>query len=374
MKGYIICFLIAMLFAYFSNQALKKDRNGIGILFLILSLFTVCFFAGVRSIDVGADIKTYVTYLQYKYVNEGVSFFQGMSATKLEILFSLTVYIASFFKNINITLFFIEFVCALPIYLFAYKERKKYAFLYTIFIFLITMYAKSFNLMRQFIAISIIIYSTSFFKRKEYKKTILLYIMAILFHYSSIVCLLIYVLIYITEMEKSKQNRNFLLIALIGCCIIFVVFIDKIMLLLPNKYEMYMNSEYAINSFSISSFTKKLFWLVISLVLLGRSKKDKNEYAENLQVTTLLLIDIVLYFLSVKVTTFGRLGNYFLYIAYFYLIPKISKLFKQKVLSNCIIFIVLVLLWYNMTVVNYEADRAYPYVSNIIEILNDKKY
>lgn len=269
------------------------------------------------------------------------------------------------------TLFFIEFVCALPIYLFAYKERKKFPFIYTIFIFLITMYAKSFNLMRQFIAIALIIYSTSFFRRKEYKKTILLYIMAILFHSSSIVCLIIYVIMYITEMEKNRQNRDLLLFILIVCCVVFVVFIDKIILLLPNKYEAYMNSAYAVNAFSISSFAKKVFWLAISFMLLRQSKKNRSEYPENLQVTILLLIDIILYFLSIKVTTFGRLGNYFLYIAYFYLIPKVSKIFKQKAFINCVISLLLIILWYNMTVTNYEADRTYPYVSNVVEILNE---
>lgn len=85
MKGYIICFSIAMLFAYFANRAFKKDKKGTGILYLILSLFTVCFFAGVRSIEVGADITTYVTYLQYLYVREGVSFVQGMKLTRFRI-------------------------------------------------------------------------------------------------------------------------------------------------------------------------------------------------------------------------------------------------------------------------------------------------
>lgn len=371
MKAYVFCFIISILLVMVADNCFKKNKKTTGIIFLMLSLFTVCYIAGLRNIDVGADVKNYTLTLFKLYSENNYNFFQVTTSTKIEPLFSLLICVSSVFKNINVCLFFIEFACALPIYLFAYKERENYSLAFIIFIFLITMYARSFNLMRQFIAISVIVYSISFFKRKKYIKTLALYIVAILFHYSAVTCALIYFIIYIAEIRENKQNRKILLFLLITFTIIFVVYIDKILVILPNKYSAYLNSEYAINVFSIASFIKKIFWIVISIILLYQSRKDSDKYSNQLQIFLLLLIDIILYFSSMKVGTFGRLGNYFLYVAYFYMIPIIQNAFKQRHFVNCIIIIILCLFWYNMTVISYDVDKTYPYVSDILEVLND---
>lgn len=371
MKAYIICFIISMLFAILASNALKKNNKKIGILFLILSLLTVCLIAAFRSTDVGADVKNYTMNLFRLYSQEGYNFIQVEQRTKIEPLFSLLMCISSVFRNIHVCLFFIELACALPIYLFAYKEKEKYSIPLVIFIFLTTMYARSFNLMRQFIAISIIVYSISFLTRKQYKKTLILYIIAILFHYSSIISILAYFVIYVVNMKGSKQNRSLWIFFILIFIATFSIGIDKILVFLPNKYTGYLNSDYAISTFSFFSLVKKLFWICLSAVVLYGSKKDENEHSNQLAFFVILLIDMLLYFLSMKVGTFGRLGNYFLYIGYFYMIPKINLVFKQRYFINMLIIIALSLFWYNMTVVNYQGDRTYPYVSEIFKILNE---
>ena len=367
MKAYIICFIFSMLFAIIANNAFKKNIKKLGIICLILSLFTVCLIASLRSIEIGTDVRNYPMNLFRLYTEKGYSFLEAEKETKIEPLFSLLMYGSSYFKNINVCLFFIEFACALPIYLLAYKERNNYPCSFLIFIFLLTMYVRSFNLMRQFIAISIIIYSISCFERKEYKKTALLYIVSIFFHYTSVISILIYIILHVTNTEKRKQW----LFIIILFTIIFTLEIDKVLILLPNRYTRYLTSIYAIDSFSFLSFGKKIFWIFFSGILIYETKQDKVEYSKQLAYFMLYLIDIILYFASMKVGTFGRLGTYFLYVAYFYTIPKISKVFKQKLLINIFIIIALCLFWYNMTVIGYETDRTFPYVSDVMELLND---
>jgi hypothetical protein len=359
-----------MYFAILADIEFKKNKKA-GIIFLILSLLVVCFIAGVRNTSIGTDTNGYVANIFNLYSHAKYNFFEVQEKTGIEPLFSMLMLISSFSNDIKVCLFFIELACALPIYLFAYREKKKYSFAFIIFIFLTTMYAKSFNLIRQSIAISIVIYSVSFFKSGQYKQTILLYITAILFHYSAIICCLIYFILYVTNNLENNKSRILLLFIMFVFLVGISIGIDKILMLIPNKYTYYLNSKYAINSISLLSIVKKAFWIFLFIFPVIQNKKNKKNYSNELSYCILLIVDFILYLTSMKVGTFGRIGNYFLYVAYFYMIPNISKVFKQKNLINLIIVVSLCFFWYNMTVQNFESDKLYPYISDEFEILND---
>ena len=372
MKGYILCFIISLLFSYIGERYLKKEKKFIGISMLLLSILTVCALAGLRSSKVGTDVENYALNQFWLYNNEKRSFFYVINTTGIEPLFSLLVLISTIFKDFHFTLFFIELACAMPIYIYAYKNRKEESLTFIIFIFLITMYARSFNLMRQSIAISLIVLSTYYFKIKKYKKTFLIYLISIMFHYSAVICIAIYFIMHILMNYKNEENKNRWMALIIFLALILTVFMDKILELIPTKYSFYIDSQYAVNSLSILSVVKKLFWVVISLSVVFRIKNNKSLRNEQKVYLMFLLLDLIMYFMSLKVSTFGRLGNYFLNISYFGLIPKIKYIFKQKLLANASIIIILVVFWYNMTVINNEADKTYPYASDVLDVLNDE--
>ncbi len=372
MKGYILCFIISLLFSYIGERYLKKEKKFIGISMLLLSILTVCALAGLRSSKVGTDVENYALNQFWLYNNEKRSFFYVINTTGIEPLFSLLVLISTIFKDFHFTLFFIELACAMPIYIYAYKNRKEESLTFIIFIFLITMYARSFNLMRQSIAISLIVLSTYYFKIKKYKKTFLIYLISIMFHYSAVICIAIYFIMHILMNYKNEENKNRWMALIIFLALILTVFMDKILELIPTKYSFYIDSQYAVNSLSILSVVKKLFWVVISLSVVFRIKNNKSLRNEQKVYLMFLLLDLIMYFMSLKVSTFGRLGNYFLNIGYFGMIPKIKYIFKQKLLANASIIIILVVFWYNMTVINNEADKTYPYASDVLDVLNDE--
>lgn len=371
MKGYILCFIISLLFSYIGERCLKKEKKFIGISMLLLSILTICALAGLRSSKVGTDVENYALNQFWLYNNEKRNFLYVIRQTGIEPLFSLLVLVSTIFKDFHFTLFFIEFACAVPIYIYAYKNRNETSLTFIIFIFLMTMYARSFNLMRQSIAISLIILSTYYFKIKKYKKTFLIYLISIMFHYSAVICIAIYFIMHILMNYKNEENKNRWMTLILILALILTVSMDKILELIPTKYSFYMASQYAVNSLSILSVAKKLFWIVISFAVVCRIKNNKNLKNEQNVYLMLLLLDLIMYFMSLKVSTFGRLGNYFLNISYFGLIPKIKYIFKQKLLANALIIIILVVFWYNMTVVNNEADKTYPYVSDVWNFLND---
>ena len=372
MKAYIICFTLTIVITYISERLLKIGKKKLGIFFLTLSLLTMSVFAGLRSRSVGIDVNNYPSSAYALFVENGYSYIQVLNFMNVEPLFILLVRISTIFENFNVTLFFLELACVLPICIYAYKRKNDCSMTLIIFIFLLTMYAKSFNLIRQFIAISIIILSTYYFENKKYAKTAILFIVAVLFHYSAASCLLIYVILYIVCNMKNKKIGNILIFGILVCLIGFSLGIEIIANFLPEKYSTYINSKYNISNFSYASLLKKVFWLAISAVVLYICRKNKDK-AYELQKGYFLLfvIDIIFYLMSLKIGPFGRLGYYFLYVAYFGMIPKLVKVFKQKRVVIVILSIIMIMFWYNMTVVNYQADQVYPYKTDIINFLND---
>ena len=227
MKAYIICFIFAILFIYLSEKNFNKKRKVAGTFFFILSLFVVCLIAGVRDLSVGTDIWYYFYDIFYRFSVKGQSLFFVMSSTSVELGFLLLVYASSIFNNVHISLFFAELAVALPIYLFAYKQRSKYSMCYTIAIFLLTMYCRSLNLMRQSIAIALIIYSIPFFEEKKYKKTAIVFIIACLFHFSAIASVLIYIF---SMLSRKKIKYKYMYYFVLFTTLIVISFgLDKIL-------------------------------------------------------------------------------------------------------------------------------------------------
>lgn len=371
MRGYILCFAISLLFAYIGEKCLKRKKKLVGIIMLIFSLLTVSALAGLRSSNVGTDVENYPLNQYWLYYNEKMNFFSVIRKTGIEPLFSLLVLISTIFENFHFTLFFIELACAIPIYIYAYKIRENNSIVFIIFIFLMTIYVMSFNLMRQSIAISLIILSTYYFKMKEYKKTFFIYIISVLFHYSAVVCIVIYFIMNIVINYKNENNKKNWMFLIFILAIALTLTMDKIIELIPTKYSFYINSQYAFSSFSMLSLLKKFFLIGISLLIIYRIKNNEKLMNEQKMYFILLILDLVTYFMSFKVSTFGRLGNYFLYVGYFGIIPKIKYIFKQKMLTNALVCIVLFTFWYKMFIIDYQVDDCYPYQSDVLEILNN---
>ena len=365
MDGYLICFGITYILAYMAEKLLK-DNKKIGKLFLFLSLFVVCFVAGVRNTNVGKDVGVYVKGL-IKWFNEENIIVNPIVS---EPLFNLLVYITNKIGNINFVLFAIEVCIAGPIYYWAYKNKDRFSISFIILVFLMTMFARSLNLMRQCIAISFLLLSVYFYEKNDKKLCIIFYIIAISFHYTAVIGFLCFVVQNILKNEKSTTKEKIIqFISILIVIILGLLFFENIVKLLPVKYSGYLNSSHANlnNVISFSSLLKKFFWIIIGLIVYFSTTKRDNVL---LLSVIYLLIDLLLFFSSIKIKPAGRLGYYFLYIGYLNFFPIFIKKFKQKKVITFLVTIVLFVLWYHMTVVNFKADATYPYTSTFVKFLN----
>lgn len=374
MKAYIICFTFTILFTYFSECYLKRNKKSLGKFLLLISLLIPCYISGMRSEIVGKDVRVYFLVLFNVYTS-GHSFIEGMQICNTEFGYSLFMYITSKFNNMNFCMFVNQLLVCLPIYLLAYRIRKdneknnNNIMTFVIIIFLLTLYSLSMNLLRQSVAITWFVYSYYLYKKQLYKKSIFCYLFAFLFHQSVLVGGLIFIVDWICV--KLKKDRIIILCFFVLAMVGVVWGFESILEFLPNKYSYYANSDFNNSSFSVMSIIKKVLWIIPSCIYVKLIVNKKSEHYTNFLIITFsFIIDFILYFMSLKISNAGRLGYYFLYIGYFLAIPYLNQIFKEKKLVSFVIFCVLCVFWYNGTVVNYDVNRTYPYKSDLVEWLN----
>ena len=370
MKAYIVFFILSLIMTYFSDIAFKKNKRKLGKLFLLISLFLLCFLAGIRSEYVGRDVHNYLTYIYDDFINGNDFIFECFhsGAKNIEFLFILLVYISSFFKNIHFVFFFIQFTVCAPIYYYAYLNRKSKSITFTIFIFLTTMYCYSLSMMRQSIAISFSLLATYYFMDNQYKKGLMMILIGFLFHRTALVSLII---LLICKFIFNKNTNWFYLIFLLmfGCSLFFIL--PTLLSIIPTKYSMYLSNSY-VSSINYFSCIKKMIWFfVIMLILKVIKDKNSDNYKIMIFSLELCLFDIIFYLIGYRIPTVSRICLYFSNILYFILIPEISKYFKHKLMFKFVLCFILLFFWWHMTTGDNGAD-IYPYKSDIITIFNEE--
>lgn len=371
MKAYILTISISYLLCLIGEKLLKNKNKfnyfG-GLIFYIFSLFLVSFLAGIRDLSIGTDIYYYFYQIFHDFSANNMSILAEEKARGTEIGFVILMKFASAFNNINFAMFLIEFFTALPIYVIAMDKKEKGSLI--VLVFLLTMYVRSFNLIRQSLAMTIIILSTYYYLKKEKNKTFILTIIAISIHYSAIISIVIYYLIYVSSLN-DKYNKTilyFIIYLILFASIFGIDFILKY-----TKYYKYIINDN--NAIRKNQIIKKVFWIIVAIINYITFRKNKGTEkdvvnSQNITVCNLFIIDLIIYFLTVKIPNIGRLGQYLINLGYILIIKNFPNNFKQKKLIEFILVIILIIFWINMTISPNSGDQTYPYKTDFISWLN----
>ena len=138
-----------------------------------------------RAYSVGTDTVNYIT------TNSNILHSSSFSVKGLEIGWTGLVYLnAWLFEDINrpmiieSTLLFL-----IPLFIVAFRWGRKRAGAIILLVFLLYFYFNSFNIVRQSIAMSWCLWAYCCYERKETKKAILLFIVAVSFHTTALLML-----------------------------------------------------------------------------------------------------------------------------------------------------------------------------------------
>ncbi|WP_163468928.1 EpsG family protein [Fusobacterium sp. IOR10] len=290
--------------------------------FLVLSL---------RSVYLGADTIRYVNY--FKLFSK--TSFIDLLSNKLTIergfaIFNKIVGLIS--DNERYFLVVTSFIILFSIIKFIYKNSN-IPWL-SLFLFLsLGNFTSIFNILRQLIAISILINTFGYIRDREIKKFLLFYFVAVSIHTTAVFFIIIYII------YPFKINYIYIFYSFLSSCLIYL-FSNKLLNLLfhySNKYEI----RYSENLRSGNG--KGMLIMLATVLFVGyfleklEIKKDKNYMFYHM-----INIAVILQIISLKFALFSRVVSYFS-IGLIVFIPNIIYKIKEKN-SRFIVIIVVCLL------------------------------
>lgn len=316
MLPYLFCFVTVMLEIVISETLFRKGNKKGGIVFCVLAAVTMAFFAGLRDLTVGTDVLGYVAENYDRASEQGLM--SMISTSNEEPGFVALCFLCNkLFGNIHILLFIIELIIAGFVIAFMKDNRKKQPMYFMMAVYLLLCYVESFCIIRQHMALAICLYATKFVNKEAMERGDVIKIAASLllamsFHASAAVFLIIYLIIYLHRM-KSIERRNRIISRIVAMSLLLFVTLFAIILFadinsLSGRYFEYFYKgsdfvgRYGINN--IGRIIYKLIWLLLFILVANKRNGGRDK---NIPVL-LLTIDLALYIISIKYTILARFG------------------------------------------------------------------
>lgn len=353
-------FLISYLISLIGEHSKKKSKT---LIFIcgFLAIMIPSLLAGFRAYGVGTDTHSYIQNvfdicLHSNTITDAVSLVKQVS--NIEVLYTTMNYIISrFFDSVNVVYFISEVLILSFSYLACYKNKEyigSYSFSYLIFLML--FFNKSLNMCRQSIAISIILYASTFIFEKKCIKYFVFCLLASGFHFSAICMIMLYPLIYFVNNGSISKMKKIFVIILIICGLFFyenLIVLGVNYQLLDSHYLNYLNSGGGI------IMIEYIFILITCFLIFALKVHQKNFIISN--YSYLLFMSSIIYLIGLKSDYAYRISYYLMYFIIF-CIPAILLKFKSNnrifIKMFCIVIIFIYTYVYYQV---YGLDETVPY-------------
>ena len=370
----LIYFILIPLIWLFSVQAEKHDK--FKYLSIVVVILTVI--AGFRSESVGIDTTSYIQKMTY-IANGNPELAFGLEQG-FKILVKYLLKISS-----SYTLFF-TLVAAFTNYLII-KRLWDYRYIASVPCMMLCYYAGfygyTFNIMRQFLAIAIIFYSSKLLDKRKYIPFALIVILCSFFiHQSSIICIGFIATDLFMWKNLSKWQKNLIGMGLIILPIAFCCVASRLF----SKYTGYFEIMSCNIGFMVLA---KVLFFVVSLyvsryILIPKLSpeqidSDYQEYRMRKATTIYYPIGLLLTAIGYFYPFMDRIGLYYMFFEciYFGMLLKVNlknsvvciNNYTQKTVNdNSLVYLLLILLLvgYNFfTDIFNNAQGIVPYISNL---------
>jgi transmembrane protein EpsG len=343
-----------ILVLFFANVADRKSSK----FCLLLSATVLSLFCGLRAVNTGVDTIHYYNFLSY-IRGSGISFGS-------DIGFSVISYfLMGFFNNPYYPLVIFAVVTNFLMVFRLWDFRKEASLPLMLLIYMAIHYPYTFNIVRQFLAISIIFWGTRYIERGEYAKYVILNILASTIHTSSLLCFSFLFVTFGYQSEKKKHK-----ILGFGAATVFIL--AGLFLFNTNitKYENYFTTS------SVGLHTMTIFKILCVLMIMIANKvfwNDKfsidkfgNYVPMQRQIPIMYMAGLLLSALGMWFTFMNRIGFYFIMFEMPFWGQAVKATVNRRIYQLIIVLIVGYVLVINFTSAQ-SADNLFYYHSFLAE-------
>lgn len=323
----------------------------------ILSISALCLviIASFRGINIGADTHSYYEY--FRVIGSSIS------GGHMEFLWNqLNMFVYTLGMNFNVFLFIVHGIMIYSVVYVAYKELENPQFALFIY-YAMYAYCNSFNGMRQYLAVSLVLLSFYFLQNKHWVKYVIMIVVASLFHHSAIFAFLPLAL-YKVDLNVKRIIIPLIVALIIGMYVSADIHLD----FLFGKYISYTEKEGFLRNNWLQSLTlcllMNLYFLVLSLTI--PKKLFTNMYYKS------FFVGMILMNLTIKMTLGARIILYFTFVQII-LIPLYFTLLntskRQKLLIQVCFILYFTAIFYKILSLGNSGEYSlYPYYMMIYSL------
>ena len=341
MLVYLLLFSLACVLYYSKN-------NKANLIFTAFTILTICT-AGFRDMIGGFDVYIYSQVYESSILTiDNFQFFEPGFVIFFRIL--------NYVNSDRAFMFFVTSVIILGGHYYFFKKLSIWPY-FTFFIFFCKFYLMSFVYLRQGIAMVLVLWAISYLVKKKYFPTLLISILALFFHKSSIVFVPFIVLAY----YRFSYIQIFFLAFMVAVLSLSGIGAELI-------FEFGQSTEnekltmYALKSGGINYFYVIEGLLIVILALKFRHKFYLNR--KNIIYFNGILIYGLIIIFSITNATFIRFGWYyfsFLCLGFPMMFRFITDITLKKLFKN-VIFVYYSLVFFRL-LLTFDGGDFYPYKS-----------
>ena len=346
---YILCIFSVLLF---SNLADKLENR----FYTFICAFILSAFCGLRGKDIGVDTIYYFKF--WSYIRElGISYGSdiGFSAISyfLMRIFKDPYYLQVIFATI--TNFFITYRL--------WDFRKEASFPIMLFFYMVVYYPYSFNIIRQFLAISLIFWATHFIEKGEYKKYIVANIIASTIHASALMC---FSYLFFTFGRKTEK-KGFKILGF-AMAIVFIIIGMYIFNSNMTKYENHLVIVEI--KFHAMTIFKLLCWLMV-VIFNGVYRNEEFSITKDGEIVPMKRGVATMYVIGLGLSAFGMFFAFMNRIGFYFLMnemPFWGQSIRVKTNKKLYRFVVFAIIFYILIIKFFgdeNADNLFYYKSFI---------
>lgn len=349
-------FYIIIIFIFldlFTTKKSTKDKLA-KLLMLILLIFAM-----LRSVFVGSDMPMFS--IDFSVIAK-MPFLECLN-TRYELLnilfFKLIGLISTNYQTLTVLS---SLVINFGVYKLVVKNQKN-PLSTAIFYFTLNYYFIFFCLLRQTLALLVIVIGLKFLANNQTKKFVLSVILASMFHKSAIIFL---ILLLFKNIKFKKESNIIIIVVLLS--IFGFIFGKNIMLIsmkLISTYEKYLSTSYINSSYitaglyTLTSFCFLLFGIIVPSKKCIAEEQQKDRKYDLLKY--ILAIGTVISAISMKIAVFSRIYLYFGFFAIIWLSDNLELLQNKnnKFLWKSILY--LSTLTYVIVISKFDWFGVFPY-------------
>lgn len=320
----------------------KKINKFIVIIALIIPMIVA---SSRLIIDVG-DSKLYgKTIFDYALNNNWINYYDYFHNNYFSFesgFLLLTFIISKFTSNYHILFFIFSLINIILIYdgLNKLKPYMKFSNWNAMLVFYLLFFGETLNIVRQSLAIAIVFWGLHYVFEKKPFKFLVTVLIAMQFHVSSVIAIILYFLYYVI---KKLKNKKIIVYSVSICCLIFVMCYSKVFLflqelnILPSKfYSLYYISGIPFSPFAI--LTKAPLIIIFLTLILSKSRNGKLNETNEWYCFLLLCLDLIISQLAGGNEQLYRMALIFAYIKIPYFAEDSNKKIRKFLICYCFIY------------------------------------